>query len=229
MATYSSVQRGRGRSHRRGESRRPGQWKLAYADFLTALMAFFLLLWLSTESSASQRADIAAYFKGHTEGYALLAQDAPSEALYANVLTQLEENSSLLGLLDHIRLSPEEHGLRIELSEAAGKPLFALGDAELNAAGTSLVRAMAHVINPLPGHIRIEGHTDAYSTQGAEITNWDISVDRANAARRVLQHGGVSADRIKSVSGLADTVPLLVNQPHAPANRRISIVLVLQP
>lgn len=224
MAHYSSVHHGRGRGQRRGETRRPGQWKLAYADFLTALMAFFLLMWLSTEQSAADRGTIAAYFNGN---------DAVSTAPDTNALSRvylislIEGRSELDRFSDHIHLTTTPTGLRIDLSDAAGLPLFALGEVGLNETGKILIRGIGDLLIGFPVDISIEGHTDAFHTHGERLSNWDISTGRANAARRELEASGIAANRFRRVTGLADTMPLLPNQPHAPVNRRISIVLEL--
>jgi len=223
MATYSSVLNGRGRSLRRGESRRPGQWKLAYADFLTALMAFFLLMWLATEQSVAERGAIAAYFTGGTVSDTV----TPVSDLQANLLSVMETNPEFSGLSGHIHLTNTPNGVRIDLSETSGAPLFSNADTALNATGIHLLSEMGALIADYPTQISVEGHTDAFKTHTGAYSNWDISSRRAAAAQHVLQQAGIAPDRFEAVVGLADTLPLNPNQPHAPINRRISIILEL--
>lgn len=227
MATYSSVRHGRGRGHRRGESRRPGQWKLAYADFLTALMAFFLLMWLSTGTSSAERSAIAAYFSGEEIAGTILDPALAQTDLEAILSAEIEANPALANLGQHIRIDQAPNSLRIELTDAATGSLFASGVATLSQRGHTIATNIAAILAPLPLDLRIEGHTDAFKTAPDAPSNWDISSARAASALEALEQGGISPERFKSVSGLADTVPLLPNQPHAAANRRISIVLEL--
>lgn len=225
--TYSSVQNGRGRGQRRGEPRRPGQWKLAYADFLTALMAFFLLMWLSTDSSAAERAAIAAYFSGNDASVTANGALPPVLDLHANIATQIDEHAVLTGLTKHIQLVDEQSALRIELTDLQTGSLFEPGRAALNTTGEALLSSLAALLAPMPVSLRVEGHTDAFKTAPTARDNWDISASRASNARRLLQNAGIDPAQFKSVTGLAATQPLLVNQPHAAVNRRISIVLEL--
>jgi len=227
MTTYSSVHLGRGRSQRRGESRRTGQWKLAYADFLTALMAFFLLMWLSTDSSHAERSAIAAYFSGAEvpgNTVALTAADTDLEAILA---LEVATNPTLASLGQHIRIHTDPTGLRMELTDAATGSLFTSGSADLSQTGLELASNIGRILMPMPLSIRIEGHTDAFKTAPGTPSNWEISSARANSALRAFENAGIAPQRFKSVAGLAATKPLLPNQPHAALNRRISIVLEL--
>lgn len=227
MTTYISSSRRNGRSQRRGESRRTGQWKLAYADFLTALMAFFLLMWLTTDSSHAERTAIAAYFTGAEVSPADLKPEMPYADLEVSLHSQIQNNQVLNGLKEHIQFHTEPTGLRINLTDVSSGSLFASGSADLNETGDKLLREMGKFITPLPLSIRIEGHTDAFKTAPGHQTNWQISTARANRALIVLEEAGIPSNRFKGVTGLADTQPLLPNQPHAPINRRISILLEL--
>ncbi|MEO0882289.1 MAG: flagellar motor protein MotB [Pseudomonadota bacterium] len=224
MATYSSAHSGRGRSLRRGESRRPGQWKLAYADFLTALMAFFLLMWLSTEQSVENRQGIAAFFNGEEQLNHARSVDASD---LSNLLSALETDVSLSQHGHQVIVTETGSGLRVELTDATATPLFASGGTELSGLGIELVSDVAGLLSEQPVLMSIEGHTDAFPASSEGFTNWDLSAARANAARAVLQRSGIPENRIRAVIGLADKHPLLPNQPHAAGNRRISIVLEL--
>lgn len=227
MATHSSVRFGRGRGQRRGESRRPGQWKLAYADFLTALMAFFLLMWLSTDSSHAERSAIASYFTGAEVSEDAFQHDLQLAELTARLSSEIQIDPAFSGLNEHIRLTPRPNGIRIDLTDAETGSLFANASSVFSEPGTRLAANIGRIIAPMPLFVTIEGHTDAFKTAPDAPSNWDISAARANAALRLIEQSGVASDRFKAVSGLAATQPLLPNQPHAPANRRISILLEL--
>lgn len=224
MATYSSVHYRRGRSQRRGETRRPGQWKLAYADFLTALMAFFLLMWLSTEQSVSNRSALAAYFSGEP----VSAADPAIPNAQAELMQAMMSDVALTGLSGHVEIVPTPTGLRIDLADAQGSPLFASGSSDLNDDGNRLVGLLGGHLALIPGSISVEGHSDAFPAGGHAGDNWSISAMRANAARKGLETAGVPSERFASVVGFADSRPALPNQPHAAANRRISILLELR-
>ena len=225
MTTHSSVRQGRGRSQRRGESRRTGQWKLAYADFLTALMAFFLLMWLTTDSSHAERSAIAAYFTGAEASIAQTQPALPYNELEMELQFKIENSPALIGLQEHIQLHTEPAGLRIDLTDISSGALFDSGSVDPSATGAKLLGNIGEFIKPLPVSIHVEGHTDAFKTAPGHQTNWEISTARAHKALIKLQEAGIPSKRFKSVSGLADTQPLLKNQPHAPINRRISILL----
>lgn len=229
MATYSSVRHRRGRSQRRGEPRRPGQWKLAYADFLTALMAFFLLMWLSAGSSLIERSAIAAYFTGTEITGNMLESEASATDLETILATEIAANPVLSRFEDHIRVQARPDGLRIDLTDASSGSLFASGASDLNETGASILTNLARIITQMPFSLRIEGHTDAFKTVPGAPTNWELSSARAASALDALQADGIEASRFLSVTGLADTQPLLPTRPHAPSNRRISIVLELHP
>lgn len=228
MATHSSAQYGRGPSQRRGESRRRGQWKLAYADFLTALMAFFLLLWLTTGSSASERVAIAAYFTGKEIG---VASEAPNEN--ASTVRPTEELLALKQALHDLgSVSPDysflqanlrDDAVYIELTDHTDRPLFATGDASLNAFGENALLEIAELLVHRPFLMEIEGHTDAFPTP--DRGNWRLSTARAYAAWDVLVQSGLDPQSITAIAGRADTSPLLPTQPHAPANRRITLIV----
>ncbi len=223
MATYSSVHHRRGWSQRRGETRRPGQWKLAYADFLTALMAFFLLMWLSAEQSPAKRSALAAYFSGKSAAAGVPEVSIQSSRLVTAILSE----AASAELASHIEVIPTATGLRIELADAQGAALFASASTALNDRGSELVDLVGRHLASLPGKLSVEGHTDAFPATGNAGDNWAISAGRAIAARERLEAAGAGPDRFVSVVGFADSRPALPNQPHAAANRRISILLEL--
>lgn len=222
--THTSVSHRNGRSQRHGESRRTGQWKLAYADFLTALMAFFLLMWLTTGSSQAERSAIASYFSGAQVTQTNTPENAIAE-LSTLISNEITTHPVLAELSSHIRLDQTASHLRIDLTDAEAQSLFATGDAHFSETGEQLIREISPLIANLPLKISIEGHTDAFKTAAGTKTNWEISSDRANSALMLFEANGVPSDRFQSVTGLAATHPFLPTQPHAAINRRISILL----
>lgn len=208
-------------------ARKLGNWKMAYADFLTALMAFFLLMWLVSGVSPQDRSVIAGKFKLRPEAAAVLpANPVPAEA---------QDLYSLLTLADALRaagesvvLTAEPDGVRLDLVDTSGRPLFESASGALTLDGQALLAATAATLSPLPNRLSIEGHTDAFTLTQAGYSNWELSSDRANEARRLLETGGVAPERIRSVSGLSDTQPLDPGQPHLAQNRRISLKVHLR-
>ena len=235
-----------------------GSWKVAYADFVTAMMAFFLLLWLLTMTSQEKRARIATYFKtfslfekggtsmlmdkpGGTVGdsggqFGKLeteegkgASDVPSfspEKIQQGIKSEVA--SKLSDVQDQILVDVFAGGVRIQLVDKEGKSLFPLGGSELSPKAKKILAVIAENIKSLNNKIAIEGHTDAlhYSTSG--YTNWELSTERASAARKELEKDGLNPDRLVMVAGYASTQPLIKDNPNDPRNRRISIIL-LQP
>ncbi len=206
--------------------RKMGTWKMAYADFLTALMAFFLLLWLVSGVSPASRAAIADYFTGNARPAAAagpLVDMRPSEA--QRLITRLAAAPALQAAGDSVRIASTADGVRIDLVDSAARPLFASNSDALSEAGTDLTRQVGAVLAPLSAALTIEGHTDAFTPRDSARSNWEISSERANTALRLLVSAGVSPDRVTAVTGLAATRPLNPGEPHLSANRRISILL----
>lgn len=197
-------------------ARKMGTWKLAYADFLTALAAFFLLMWLVSGVSQDDRAVIAAEFTGKLRTPAAAAPAEPAQAA-------LDLSPALKAAGDSVRVTASAESVTIELVDTAGRPLFQMGSGALTEEGRGLVLAAADTLSPLGTAVSIEGHTDAFSVAGAEFSNWELSTARANEARRVLEEAGIAPARIRAVTGYADTRPLSPGQPHLAANRRISL------
>ncbi len=200
-------------------ARKTGTWKLAYADFLTALMAFFLLMWLVTGVSADDRAEIASEFSGKARPASLSVASGDT----GNLLALIRLSDALRAAGDNIQLTHSAGSVRLDLIDTAGRPLFETGSGALNAEGQSLLAMLAVLLAPLPNAVSIEGHTDAFSAPAADFSNWDLSSSRANDARRLLAAAGLAEDRIRAVTGYADTRPLNPGQPHLAANRRISL------
>ncbi len=219
-------------SSRRVKGRRPaasarkmGTWKLAYADFLTALCAFFLIMWIVNGVTAEERQAIAQQFGAEIEDVELAATDPVMQA--KAVAGLLRNDPTLEAYGSSVTVTAEPDLVRIDLSDMAERPLFETGDGKLNETGENLTRIAGRAISILRFPILIEGHTDANPSLSKGYSNWELSADRANSARRLLLEAGVNEARIKGVSGLADTKPLLPDAPADGANRRISIVLVI--
>ena len=206
-------------------ARKMGTWKLAYADFLTALCAFFLIMWIIHGVSAGERETLAQQFGANTTEPPIVA---PAEARAANTLAmKLRADFSQSAFGSSVTITEEPNLVRIELTDMTERPLFENGVGQLNSYGQRLTRLAGQAIALFDHQIMIEGHTDANPNRTEGYSNWELSSDRANYARRLLIEAGVEEARIQGVAGLAHTRPLLQNAPHAPANRRISIVLVI--
>ncbi len=203
-------------------ARKMGTWKLAYADFLTALCAFFLVMWIVHGVSAEDKAELAKQFGADIE---LETAAAPSSAL--QLAEKLQADPGLLAFGSSVSVTADDNLIRIDLTDMATRPLFETGDGALNETGQNLTQAVGSAIAYLSLPIRIEGHTDSNPILTPDYSNWDLSADRANSARRIIESAGVQPSRIKAVTGLADTRPLLPTSPTSSANRRISIVLVI--
>ena len=301
-----------------GHGHHGGAWKVAYADFVTAMMAFFLLLWLLNATTEEQRNGIADYFspesisspksgaggilggktvaidgsmtsmggpsdgasvplpplasgdgEGGEESIEFATGDVGETELPENGTTEFAENGTtekpesgeldegalkeamaareqeqfeaaaeslrqaienvpeLLELQDSLMVEQTPEGLRIQLVDQKGYSMFALGSSKPNQQTRNLVQLVTRAVGQLPHKISISGYTDsrAYRSQDG-YTNWELSSDRANSARRLLIDAGLESDRIALVQGRADTDPLLPDDPESERNRRISIVLL---
>ena len=223
-----------------------GAWKVAYADFVTAMMSLFIVLWLMNSSKPIKEA-VAGYFRdpaGTTKlqgGNGKGPSQSPGEGS-ANTMTlskdnmpKLKENlqnairqiESLNKLKNQIEMTVTSEGLRIELLESAQGTFFASGSPELNDSGRETLIALAKQLGGIPNKISIEGHTDSRPLErhGGEYGNWELSVDRANNARRLMQENGLRADQVTQVRGYADQKPRKLNDPEDPSNRRISVIV----
>lgn len=224
MAEAYSSRRVKGRTPS-ASARRMGTWKLAYADFLTALCAFFLIMWIVHGVTAGERQALAQQFGSDENAIQVAAVDPVLQA--KTVAQMLRFDPSLESYGASVTITADPNLVRIDLSDMTEQPLFENGDGSLNATGQQLTRLTGIAISRLSFPVMIEGHTDSNPSLTEGYSNWELSSDRANSARRLLIEAGVSEDRIKSVAGLADTRPLLQNAPQDGVNRRISIVLVI--
>lgn len=220
-----------------GHGHHGGAWKVAYADFVTAMMALFIVLWLLNASKKVQEA-VGGYFKDPTgsskkigsnmlgagENFILTKDNMPKlKDELQNAIRQLPEFDKIKNQIE-ITVTPE--GLRIELMESAAGTFFDSGSPNLNADGRDLLVALAQELGKLPNKISIEGHTDSkpYATSGT-YSNWELSTDRANSTRRLMQANGIRADQITQVRGFADQHLRKPDNPLDPANRRISLIV----
>jgi chemotaxis protein MotB len=214
-----------------------GAWKVAYADFVTAMMALFIVLWLLNSSKQVQEA-VGGYFKDPTgtskkvgsnmvgtgENFIVTKDNMPK--LKDQLQKAMQQMSDFDKLKSHIEMTVTTEGLRIELSESASGTFFDSGRAKLNQDGDQLLVTLANELGKLPNKLSIEGHTDsaAYAPT-ANYGNWELSSDRANAARRLMQQNGVAADQVTQVRGFADQRLRKTDAPLDPANRRISVIV----
>lgn len=206
-------------------ARKMGTWKLAYADFLTALLAFFLVMWLVKGVPETGRAELAGYFRGEA-GASAVTETMPAEHEAARRLAARLRGGALLRRHgDHVRVMAVGDRVRIDLMDRTAEPVFARGESALTPAGEALVAELADLLNAGNWPFAIEGHTDAFPARGDSWTNWELSSARALAARRLLEAQGVDPQRVTAVAGLAERQPLRPGEPHLAANRRVTIVL----
>jgi len=230
-----------------------GSWKVAYADFVTAMMAFFMVMWILGMDDQTKSA-IEGYFSnpvGYRKGYGagsspvsigstptniqraqlrLLVranEEKTFESARQKIMSKLAANDSLAQFNAEVEVVVTRDGLRIELIESgSGDVFFPLGSARMKAATALVLQLVGTELASLSHPIVLEGHTDAaLFGSGATYTNWELSADRANAARRVLETAGLGDGRLVEVRGYADKRLRVPNDPTSPANRRISLLL----
>jgi chemotaxis protein MotB len=221
-----------------------GAWKVAYADFVTAMMSLFIVLWLMNSSKPIKEA-VAGYFKdpagtskltgGNGKGPGESPGKGPGDSLTLDNMGKLKENlqgaihqiEDLHKLKSQIEMTVTSEGLRIELLESAKGTFFDSGSPELNDSGKETLIALAKELGGVPYKISIEGHTDSKPLlrHGGEYGNWELSVDRANNARRLMQENGLRADQVTQVRGYADQKLRKADAPDDPSNRRISLIV----
>ena len=270
-----------------GHAAHGGAWKVAYADFVTAMMAFFLLMWLLGSTSKEERKVIQAYFKDpaaslvgegggmDAQGQGMTGPGGANSGLidWNNVLSQPEpteeqpptqqalekasddavakeaeqreqkgldglqgeleeelrkDNSVFIQLRDQILIDQTALGLRIQIVDKQNRPMFAIGSPSLQSYAAQVLNALAPRLNAVPNKLSVNGHTDAVPySRGASYTNWELSADRANSARRALLEGKYPDAKILTVQGMSDSVPRLPKKPEDASNRRI-VILVLK-
>jgi chemotaxis protein MotB len=222
---------------RRHHAHHGGAWKVAYADFVTAMMALFIVLWLLNSSVKIKKA-VAGYFNDpqseHKETGSDKLGDDDSIPIDKQNVQKLKEQiekaikaqKDLEKLAKQIEITITPEGLRIELMEDKSGTFFQSGSAKLSASGQELLGMLAGQLKPLPNKLLLEGHTDAQPYSNDEgYTNWELSADRANSARRLLQQDGVGKSQISQVRGYADQLLRVKKDPMDPSNRRISLIV----
>lgn len=230
-----------------------GSWKVAYADFVTAMMAFFLLLWLITMVSPEKRSAVAEYFKTFSvlkesgssfmsgssgildkagrmadsgQGYRNREPGLSSKDLEHRIKIAIDEK--LQTLKDQVMVSIVDNGLKIQIVDKEGSLMFPLGSAEPTFKAKEILRIVSENLKDSPNRIIVEGHTDAAPFRSAQTTNWELSTARASAARRELENNSIDPGRIARVIGYADQELFIPQNPMDARNRRISII-VIQP
>jgi chemotaxis protein MotB len=218
-----------------------GAWKVAYADFVTAMMALFIVLWLLNTSKPVKEA-VAGYFKdpagtadkagsskvGVAEIVAIPKDDAKDDMpkLKQELENAISKVPNFEKIKDQIEMTITPEGLRIELLETETGTFFEVGNSAPSDNGRELLLLLARELGKLPNHLSIEGHTDSKPYTGRrEYGNWELSADRANAARRLMQHSGLGGAQVSQVRGYADQMLRKPGQPLDPSNRRISVIV----
>ena len=268
-----------------------GAWKVAYADFVTAMMAFFLVMWLVTAVSKEQRAAIFDYFKNPSMEPGKSVKPAPgqmgpggassspinlgggldapktsqqkTDKIGATVMTEtakpidlkteeekaaelqkevekkqldalmqdlkeaIDKSQALEPFKDQLLLDITPEGLRIQIVDAQNRPMFDIGSSRLKPYTAQILKEVTSYLKTVPNRLSITGHTDATPYAGLTgFTNWDLSTDRANSARRAIEGAGLSTTQISRVVGLGSSVLFDSANPRNPINRRISIVVM---
>lgn len=214
-----------------------GAWKVAYADFVTAMMSLFIVLWLMN-STPQIKQSVAGYFNdptssGRETGTKILGSNESISIDQTNVEKLKEEiekailkQTDLTKLSKQIEITVTGEGLKIELIEDKGGTFFETGSAKLSQNGEKLIHLLSTQLKALPNRLLIEGHTDAQPfSNDAGYTNWELSSDRANSARRLLRQDGLGQNQISQVRGYADQQLRVASNPLDPSNRRISLIV----
>jgi chemotaxis protein MotB len=218
-----------------------GAWKVAYADFVTAMMALFIVLWLMS-ADKEVREQISAFFNdphgtgkltGTTVAGAGHAIELPKDdmsRLREKIQQALATVPNFHSLKDNVEITITPDGLRIELLETEAGMFFESGRANPTDAGASLLTRMAEELGKLPNSLLVEGHTDAKPfAASASYSNWELSTDRANAARRLMEAHGVRLEQVAQVRGFAERHLRHPEDPNAASNRRISVIVQYLP
>jgi len=214
-----------------------GAWKVAYADFVTAMMALFIVLWLLNSSKKIQEA-VGGYFRdpmgsaknagtnmtGSGTSLPISKDDIPK--LKEELEKRIRQMSNFDKLKNQIEVKITPEGLRIELIETENGTFFNLGSATPTENGKQLLSLLANELGKFPNHVSIEGHTDAKPYMGKSgYSNWELSADRANAARRLMQQNGLGVSQVSQIRGFADQMLRKDDAPLDASNRRISVIV----
>jgi len=214
-----------------------GAWKVAYADFVTAMMALFIVLWLLNSSKKVQEA-VGGYFKdptgssrkvgnnqsGSGQNFTLTKDDMPK--LKDELQKAVRHMADFEKFKNQVEMTITPEGLRIELLESDAGTFFESGSAKPSSNGTELLTMLSHELGGLPNRVMVEGHTDSKPYVGARgYGNWELSADRANSARRWMQANGLRTDQISQVRGYADQALRIPTDPLNASNRRITLIV----
>ena len=214
-----------------------GAWKVAYADFVTAMMALFIVLWLLTSNEKVRQA-VGGYFKdpigrGKNPGTSMTGTGRDVSVLKDDMSGLKEKLQSVIKLIPHfeqmkgnVEFTITEEGLKIDLIENSKGIFFESGKPQPSDLGKELLVALAKELGRIPNRLLIEGHTDAQ--QYADVTaysNWELSADRSNAARRLMEANGLAPNQVAQIRGYADQDLRNKNNPEDPANRRVSVIV----
>jgi len=236
-----------------------GAWKIAYADFVTAMMAFFLLMWILNNVPDEKKEQISIYFKEFSlidgpppsmsmgaggqdaqvqrlspimmEGTAgMYAEGKSQEEILKEAMAKMIEEK-LKAYKDELVIDTFDNGVRIQMLYGEGRPFFESASSQLTQDARNVLKVIADTVRDLPNHIAVEGHTDAVPLGGpnSRYSNWELSTDRASSARLILQEFGIDPKRMVRVAGYAATQPLIRENPEDPRNRRVSILLFNDP
>jgi chemotaxis protein MotB len=213
-----------------------GAWKVAYADFVTAMMALFIVLWLLSSSADVQQA-VSGYFRDPKgfgkqmgsnvggQGETLTVTKTNLNQLKEKLEAAIRQTPQLDKIKNHVQMTITGDGLRIELIESDKGTFFESGEAVPTPAGTALLVEIAHQFNTMPNSVLIEGHTDAKPFDSTKYSNWELSADRANASRRIMQENGLRSNQVSQVRGFADQQLRLPAKPDDASNRRVTIIV----
>ena len=253
-----------------GHGHHGGAWKVAFADFVTAMMAFFMLMWLMGSTTKEERAAISEYFNNPSMSKGASSTPAPSavqgpggastspiklggamelqrekekeqskqqqeqeqkekerlDELMESLKKAIEKSQALQPFKDQLLLDITPEGLRIQIVDKENRPMFDSGEAKLKSYTYDILKELSRFINEVPNRISISGHTDATPFRRENYGNWELSADRANAARRALAENGVPEEKIGRVVGLSSSTLFDKANPNGPINRRIAIIVM---
>jgi len=244
---------------KRGGGHHGGAWKVAYADFVTAMMALFIVLWIMSQSQ-SIRLAVAQYFKnpgvlpgslgimetsgmggsmptpGHSQEWQTPAPVRPEVSQERDALEEVKKRieeviaqlPELSRLKDQVALEITQEGLRIELLERESPTFFDIGSTTLKPEAQKMFAYLAQELGRLPNRITIEGHTDSRPYGTSSYTNWELSADRANAVRRLMETQGLKPSQLYAVRAFADRHLRRPDDPLDYQNRRVSIIVMFQ-
>src|SRR5215813_12982973 len=214
-----------------------GAWKVAYADFVTAMMALFIVLWLMS-ADKEVREEISSFFNNPSgpgkqtgtaaagAGHAIEIPKDDMNKLREKLQQALLAVPKFRNIKDNVEITVTSDGLRIELLETEAGMFFESGRAQPTETGSDLLARLAGELGQLPNTLMIEGHTDSKPfSNGGAYSNWELSVDRANAARRLMESKGIRPEQVAQVRGYADRQLRNPQTPESASNRRVSVIV----